>query len=249
MGHEGTAPKRYYNSAKALGLSPRGEQRPVAAEHQAEKGGPQVTKRSNGVPDQVHRAAENAWEKFRDKIASVEPAARKTDEAEFAARHVDAGAGKSPEERMIEKIHRRMEEFPEWYETDPDKVAEQVSRELERIGDVLGYKLPGATEPVEIWEIPLSVFNWLEDGETGETFVHGALSAWSSAEKFNASNRPGLAADERDQMRAPFLEIAPVLLTAVLEELLEANLWITFAEKFVGPELKFLSMRAQVPTV
>lgn len=208
-----------------------------------------MTKRNRDVPEQVHRAAETAWRKFHDQIAAAPDSPRSESDAMQSRARIDPDAGKTPEQRMIEKIKRRMAEYPEWYETDPDKVAAEVARQLERIGEILARRLPDATEPVEVWEIPLSVFNWLVDGENGETFHHGALSAWSSAENFNASNNPTLAAPQRDKLRASFLAISPLLLTAVLEEMLKTDLWISFAEKFVGPELKFLVMRVQRPAV
>jgi len=43
------------------------------------------------------------------------------------------------------------------------------------------------------------------------------------------------------------MEIAPLLLRAVLEELLQTGLWVSFAEKFVGNELEFLVLRVQRP--
>ena len=117
----------------------------------------------------------------------------------------------------------------------------------ERIGTVLDAKLAEAEEPVEVWQIPLSVFNWLVDTPTGEGFVHGALKAWSSAENFNAANAAQCDEAQRAKLRAPFLELAPLRLRAVLEELLATGLVVTFAEKFVGPELKYLVMRVQSP--
>jgi hypothetical protein len=205
-----------------------------------------MARRNKDMPEQVHQAAETTWHKWREKIAS-EPRPDGSEYAYLAHPLIDPDAGKSHEQLMIEKIKRRMKEYPEWYEADPAKLAATVSAELERIGKELDAKLPYTRDPVEMWEIPLSVFNWLENGETGETFVHGALSAWSSAENFNAANASGLNDDQRAKLRAPFLDLSPMLLTAVLEEMLETDLWITFAEKFVGPELKFLVMRVQRP--
>lgn len=208
-----------------------------------------MTKRNKDLPDEVNEAAASAWSKFSDKIAAV-PLGHKEDEESLRGHPlIDPDAGKSPEQRMIEKIKRRMKEYPEWYETNPAKVAAEVARQLERIGGILEKKLPGAKDPVEVWEIPLSVFNWLVDSEMGETFHHGALSAWSSAENFNAANNPTLAAAQREKLREAFLEISPMLLAAVLGEMLKTDLWIGFGEKFVGPELKYLVMRVQRPVV
>jgi hypothetical protein len=203
-----------------------------------------MARRNNDVPEQVYQAAQSAWTKWSRKI-EAEPRPDRSD-GFMAHRLVDPDAGKSPEQLMIEKIKRRMREYPEWYETDPAKLAASVAAQLERIGAVLDEKLPTAPDPVPVWEIPLSVFNWLVEGETGETFVHGALSAWSSAENFNAANARSLSDDQRARLRAPFLELSPTLLTAVLEEMLKTDLWISFAEKFVGPELKYLVMRVQL---
>lgn len=206
-----------------------------------------MTKRNNSVPDTVNKAADAAWGKFRDKIAAVPPGHKEEEESFLAHKHVDPNADKSPEQIMVEKIRRRMKQYPEWYESDPDKVAAEVARQLERIGEVLAAKLPDAKEPVVVWEIPLSVFNWLIDSEEGVTFHRGALSAWSSAEEFNAANRADLSDEQRAKLRKPFLELAPVLLVAVLEELLDTGLAVSFAEKFVGPELKYLEMRVHRP--
>lgn len=208
-----------------------------------------MNKRNRDVPDKINQAAASAWSRFSEKIEAVPAAKAQTEDLRQAHAHIDPDAGKSPEQRMIEKIKRRMKEYPEWYETDPDKVAAEVARQLERIGGILERRLPDAKEPVEVWEIPLSVFNWIVEGETGETFHHGALSAWSSAEKFNAANSPALGEPEREKLREDFFEISPLLLTAVLEQMLGTDLWISFAEKFVGPELKYLVMRVQRPKV
>lgn len=208
-----------------------------------------MTKRNRDLPEEVHEAAASAWSKFRDKIAAVPPGKSADDENFLGRRLIDPNAGKTHEQLMIEKIKRRMTEYPEWYETNPAKVAGEVARQLDRIGNILEAKLPGAKEPVEVWEIPLSVFNWLVEGEMGETFHHGALSAWSSAENFNAANNPKLPQAQRDKLREPFLEMSPMLLAAVLGEMLKTDLWISFAEKFVGPELKFLVMRVSRPVV
>ena len=211
------------------------------------KARPNMTKRNNRVPDEVNEAADTVWGKFRDKIAAVPPSQKDDDESFLAHKLINPDAGKSPEQVMIEKIRRRMKEYPEWYETDPDKVADEVARQLERIGEVLAVKLADAKDPVSVWQIPLSVFNWLVDGDEGVTFHRGALSAWSSAEEFNAANHADLSDDERAKLRAPFLDLAPVLLVAVLEEVLSTGLGVSFAEKFVGPELKYLDMRVHRP--
>lgn len=205
-----------------------------------------MTKRNRGVPEKVNEAAASAWSRFSAKIAAVPPLPHGDDGA-LGHRLVDPDAAKSPEQRMIEKIKRRMREYPEWYETDPDRVAAEVARQLERIGAILEQELPEAKEPVAVWNIPLSVFNWLVEGELGETFHHGALSAWSSAENFNAANKTKLDPDERDRLREGFLEISPLLLTAVLDQMLKTGLWISFAQKFEGPELKYLVMRVERP--
>ena len=91
------------------------------------------------------------------------------------------------------------------------------------------------------------MFNWLRESPQGETFVHGALKAWSNAEHFNASNAATLGEAQRRKLREPFLDLAPMLLGVVLEELLKTGLVVTFGEKFVGPELKYLVMRVQSP--
>lgn len=206
-----------------------------------------MARRNKDMPEQVHQAAESTWSKWREKIAS-EPRPDGSEYAYLAHPLLNPDAGKSHEQLMIEKIKRRMKQYPQWYETNPAKLAVTVSAELERIGKELDEKLPHNRDPVAVWEIPLSVFNWLEYGETGETFVHGALSAWSSAENFNAANARGLSDEQRAKLRAPLLELSPMLLTAVLEELLSTDLRISFAEKFVGPELQSLVMRVQRPT-
>lgn len=208
-----------------------------------------MNKRNRDVPEKVNQAAASVWSRFSKTIASVPVEKATKDSLRKAHARIDPDAGKSPEQRMIEKIKRRMKEYPEWYETNPDKVAAEVARQLERIGGLLERELPEATEPVEVWEIPLSVFNWIVEGETGETFHHGALSAWSSAEKFNAANSAALDEAARAKLREDFFEISPLLLTAVLDQMLGPELWITFAKKFIGPELKYLVMRAQRPDV
>lgn len=204
-----------------------------------------MQKRTEDVPDTIHKAAETAWGKWKDRLAFSKPAKVEDDVSQRG--RVDPSSLKTPEQRMVDKIKLRMSQLPEWYESDPEKVAASVARELERIGGVLDKKLPEADEPVEVWQIPLSVFNWLVETETGEGFVHGALKAWSSAEHFNAANAARFDDAHRAKLRAPFLELAPMLLRAVLDELLATGLVVSFAEKFVGPELKYLVMRVQSP--
>jgi len=140
-----------------------------------------MTQRTQELPQKVLEAAETSWNKWR---AAIPVTPRLVDPAMLRAhvRHVDPDAGKSPEQRIIEKIRRRMKQYPEWYETKPEAVAEAVSCHLDRIGEVLAREMPVSDDPVDAWLIPLSVFNWLEDGEMGETFHRGALLAWSSAE-------------------------------------------------------------------
>ena len=204
-----------------------------------------MKKRTGDVPETVDRAAATAWGKFKDRLSFTK--APPTEEAGVSRGRVDPDAFKSPEQKMIEKIKLRMSQYPEWYETDPDKVATCVACELERIGEVLDRQLAEADDPVEVWPIPLSVFNWLVDTPTGDSFVHGALKAWSHAERFNSSYAADLDETQRAKLREPFMDLAPMLLRVVLEKLLETGLIITFAEKFVGPELKFLVMRVQSP--
>ncbi len=205
----------------------------------------QMKKRTGEVPETVDRAADSAWGKFKQRL-SFTKAPPKDDNGVIRGR-IDPDVFKTPEQKMIDKIKLRMSQYPEWYETDPDKVAKNVACELERIGETLDRKLAEAEEPVEVWPIPLSVFNWLVETAKGETFVHGALKAWSNAERFNASYAANLDDAQRAKLREPLLEIAPMLLRVVLQELLETGLIVTFAEKFVGPELKFLVMRVQSP--
>ncbi len=206
-----------------------------------------MTKRTPAVPAQVHTAAATTWHKWQDKLATVPPEEPDMSDAGFAARRNEILTCVTPEERMIAKIRLRMTQYPEWYETDPAKVAELVATELDRIGALLEKKLPTAKKPVEVWDIPLSVFNWLVEDEHGVSFVHGALSAWSNAECFNSANLPDLTPEDRAHLRANFTECAPVLLKAVLLELMQTNLRITFAKKFVGPELKYLTLRVNRP--
>jgi len=146
---------------------------------------------------------------------------------------------------MIAKIKRRMREYPDWYETDPARVAALVVRELERIGAVLEYEFPRSDQPVEIWRVPLSVFNWLVDGPHGESFVHGALKAWSSAQCFNAGNGCALSEEQSERLRVPFLEISPPLLRAVLEQLIQEDFRVTLHQVYVGADFKFLGVRVQ----
>ena len=146
---------------------------------------------------------------------------------------------------MIAKIKRRMREYPDWYETNPVRVSALVVRDLERIGSVLEYEFPRTDQPVEVWRVPLSVFNWLVYGPEGETFVHGALKAWSSALCFNAGNGCALSEEQSARMRAPFLEISPPLLRAVLEQLLREDFWVTLHQVYVGADFKFLGLRVQ----
>ena len=146
---------------------------------------------------------------------------------------------------MIAKIKQRMREYPDWYETDPQHVATLVVRELERIGGVLEREFPRTDQAVEVWRVPLSVFNWLVDGPAGESFVHGALKAWSSAQCFNAGNGCALSEDQAARLRAPFLEISPPLLRAVLEQLLNEEFWVTLQQGYVGSEFSYLGLRVQ----
>ncbi len=205
--------------------------------------------KNHDIPAEVHEAAQSAWNKWSDKISSIPPIVETSKGFETGGRYVNPDAGKTPAQRMIEKIKRRMTEYPEWYETDPDKVAATVGEQLERIGAILSRDLPGTEDPVEVWKVPLSVFNWLIESDIGEHFHHGALSAWSSAENFNAANGARLDSVQRAKLRKRFLDDSPVLLRAVLQELLKTDLWISFAEKFEGPELKYLVMRVQRPVV
>ncbi len=204
-----------------------------------------MKKRTQEVPESIARAADTAWGKYKDRLSHAK--APHVEETAIARAHTDPDAFKTPEQKMIEKIKLRMSQYPEWYETDPAKLSETVSVELDRIGEMLGRCLAEADEPVEVWQIPLSVFNWLVETGHGETFVHGALKAWSNAEHFNASYGTSLGEAQRAKLREPFMEIAPMLLRVVLDELLATGLIVTFAEKFVGPELKYLVMRVQSP--
>jgi len=202
-------------------------------------------KRTGEIPESVDQAADTAWKKFKHRLSFTKEA--HPDDHVVRKHGVAPDDLKSPEQKMIEKIKLRMAQYPEWYETDPDKLAELVARELDRIGDLLDRRLADAEEPVEVWQIPLSVFNWLVETAKGESFVRGALRAWSNAELFNGSYAANLSDAERRKLRAPFLDEAPMLLKVVLEELLETGLVITFSKKFVGPEFKYLVMRVQSP--
>lgn len=204
-----------------------------------------MNKRTGEVPESVDRAAETAWGKFKHRLSFTKEAS--TDDVVVRKGRVDPDSLKSPEQKMIEKIKLRMSQYPEWYENDPDKLAKLVARELERIGELLDRRLADAEEPVEVWQIPLSVFNWLVQSPEGESFVRGALRAWANAEQFNSSYAANLDDAKREKLRAPFMGEAPMLLKVVLEELLETGLVITFSKKFVGPEFKYLVMRVQSP--
>jgi hypothetical protein len=204
-----------------------------------------MNKRTGEVPESVDRAAETAWGKFKQRLSFTKTPHK--DDTGVSRGRVDPEALKSPEQKMIDKIKLRMSQYPEWYETDPDKVAKTVACELERIGEVLDRQLADAEEPVDVWPVPLSVFNWLVETPEGESFVHGALKAWSHAERFNSAYAADLDPAQRAKLREPFMDLAPMLLRVVLQELLETGLVVTFAEKFVGPELKFLVMRVQSP--
>ena len=229
---------------------------PVGARDQSERSqqrveGPgaekrsQMNKRTGDVPESVDRAADTAWGKFRDRLSFSKAAA--SEDTVVRKGRADPETLKSPEQKMIEKIKLRMSQYPEWYETDPDKLAVCVARELERIGELLDRQLANADEPVEVWQIPLSVFNWLVQTPNGESFVRGALRAWSNAEHFNGSYAANLSDDQRKKLRSPFMGEAPMCLNVVLEELLETGLVITFSKKFIGPEFKYLVMRVQSP--
>ncbi|MBK8456827.1 MAG: hypothetical protein IPL47_06730 [Phyllobacteriaceae bacterium] len=142
------------------------------------------------VPEQVSRAAAETWKKWSGEIAAVAP---RLSTADFAAHGAGANSEvwKTPEERMIDKIRRRMDEFPEWYETDQDRLASTVCAELERIGATLAHALPRTHGAVDVWQIPLSVFNWLVDGGNDVRFIRGALSAWSDGKDESAEGASG----------------------------------------------------------
>lgn len=202
-------------------------------------------KRTGDIPASVDRAADTAWGKFKARLSFTKSAT--PEDTAVQKRRSDPAAFKSPEQKMIEKIRLRMSQYPEWYETNPDKLAGCVAMELERIGDVLDRQLADAEEPVEVWQIPLSVFNWLVQTSEGETFVRGALRAWSNAQYFNAANAANLDEAQRSKLRAPLLDQSPMLLNVVLKELIDTGLVVTFSKKFVGPEFKALVMRVQSP--
>ena len=46
-------------------------------------------------------------------------------------------------------------------------------------------------------------------------------------------------------MRAPFLEISPPRLRAVLDQLLREDFWVTLHQVYVGADFKFLGLRVQ----
>ncbi len=198
---------------------------------------------SREVPDTVHQAAAKVWAEWRNRLADVR---RATIERGPNGRRGPALANhETVEARMIAKIKRRMHEYPEWYESDPKRVSELVVRDLERIGTTLEREFPRSDQPVEVWRVPLSVFNWLVDDAEGETFVRGALKAWSSAQCFNAANGCPVGEGEAARLRAPFLEISPPLLRAVLEQLLNEDFWITLHQVYVGADFKFIGVRVK----
>jgi len=201
-----------------------------------------MSEKKRDVPETVYSAASQTWRRWHGKVDSARPAGPGPGTPERRRR--DASAGDlSYREQMVAKIRRRMAEYPEWYETRPEPLAKIVCTELDRIGASLAGGLPASGEPLDVWQIPLSVFNWL-DGD-GDTFVRGALCAWPRAETFNEANSARFSEVEKEKMRKPFLDIAPPLLRVVLREISHEDLRISFAERFVGPELKFLVMRVQ----
>ena len=204
-----------------------------------------MTHPPRSVPHTVEQAAGKAWRQWSARIAAVRPV--ETGPQPKGPRRGAPGSGQSPQQQMIAKIRRRMREYPDWYEADPGRVAQLVVRELERIGAVLELEIPRTDQPIEVWRVPLSVFNWLVDTPHGEGFVRGALKAWSSAQCFNAANGRSVEADQAARLRAPFLDISPPLLRAVLDQLLREDLWVGFAQIYVGAELKFLGLRVQRP--
>jgi len=199
---------------------------------------------TRNVPDGVYQAADQAWNRWGPKI---EAAPRKVQASKSANHWSDPNEGLSHEERMIRKIRRRMEQYPEWYETDGRAFSRLVCTELDRIGALLTRELCDTAEAVDVWDVPMSVFNWIETDEAGEHFVRGALFAWSRAEAFNAANGRELDAEQKACLRQPFMEIAPPLLKVVTEELLKGTIRVSFGKKFIGPELKFLVLRVQCP--
>lgn len=198
---------------------------------------------SREVPDTVQQAAKEVWQGWRSRLAAARPASGEPRSGAGGAR--PAGAQATAEALMIAKIKRRMREYPEWYETDPARVSALVVRELERIGAVLEHAFPLSDEPVEVWRVPLSVFNWLVEGPSGESFVRGALKAWSSAQCFNAANGCAVGPGQAQRLRAPFLEISPPLLRAVLEQLVDEDFWVTLHQVYVGAEFQFIGVRVQ----
>lgn len=204
--------------------------------------------RKRTLPQEVSQLADAAWQKWSGRIAAAEDEAADDPTAILAprARRIDPLDNVSGEARMIAKIRKRMKQYPEWYEHDPQKVAARAASELERIGQKLVRDLPETSRAIEIWDIPLSVFNWIYEDETGEHFVRGALTAWAHAEDFNAANKVGDPA-ERARLRASFLDIAPALLRAVLEQLEKSDLVLTLGEKYVGPRLEYMTLWARRP--
>lgn len=203
-----------------------------------------MSDQSREVPDPVSRAAAEVWKKWNDQIAAASPRPA-ANGANGHATATDADIWKTPEERMIEKIRRRMAQYPEWYETDPGRLAGTVCRELERIGATLARALPQTNAAVEVWQVPLSVFNWLVGDGERVRFIRGALSAWSDALDFNAANAAGMDHHQQQRHRAAFLDIAPPLLKAVLGQLTDHGLWVSFGQKYTGPEFTALIMRVQ----
>lgn len=200
---------------------------------------------SRVVSGRVHEAASTTWDNWRQKLANIKPKVQEDESTKSSGPRSVVKNNLTHEEEMIAKIRLRMKELPHWYETEQDKVAKMVSIELDRIGLALEHDLPDAVEPVEVWNVPLSVFNWLADNEHG--FVHGSLQAWSSAQKFNESNAANLDRERKTELRESFYSIAPPLLQEVLVQLLSDNsLRVSFGRKFVGPELKFLVLKVDL---
>ncbi len=203
-----------------------------------------MSDQSRQVPAPVSRLAAEAWKRWRGQIADAAPVSRPNGLNGHDG-PPEAETWKTPEERMVEKIRRRMSQYPEWYESDPDRLAATVCAEIDRIGDKLARTLPTSRAAVDVWQIPLSVFNWLVEDGNGVRFVRGALSAWSDAQDFNAANIVGLDPVEKLKRREAFLDIAPPLLKAVLDQLMDSGIWISFGQKFTGPEFTALIMRGQ----
>lgn len=204
--------------------------------------------RKRALPDAVNKRAESTWEKWRGKISAAEDTFEQedADRVRFGRRKGNTANDLTGEDRMIAKIRRRMREYPQWYETDPEKVAASAAAELDRIGEKLVRDLPETDHAIDVWDIPLSVFNWLYEDDTGEHFVRGALTAWAHAEAFNTASSVS-DPEEKARLRASFVDICPPLLCAVLEQLEKSDLVLTFAEKYVGAELHFLTLRAKRP--